>query len=216
MNTVRKCIRHQRDEMILTFFVNEMHRLAEKNPNMTPALNKQFGSDTWRLALEETTEATRKEAFGAIFESSLKQQDDKLGTGRFGIRVQNQTSRYELVFATHSESGLECWSNMIWRVDKIAGRGASAHLAEEPDLFGEPITTPLRDALLTLGGSEVSWDKLVSLTLHMNFKETHLRKVLYALNEAGLAFRIEPLESKSDWPTGCRVRIYDESEVSNT
>jgi three-Cys-motif partner protein len=214
MDTIRKCLANRRDELILTFFVNEMHRLAEKNPNMAPALDRHFGDNSWRSALPMTTESNRKEAFSTLFDAALR-KDRSLRSGRLGIRVSNHTSRYDLVFATHSDSGLECWNNMAWRVDRVSGRGMSIESAQEPDLFGEPVTARLYDAIAGLAGTETSWNALVSLALRLNFKETHLRQVLDSLNRAGLAIRTEPLLSKSDWPTDCKVRIYDQEDLAD-
>lgn len=211
MEHLEKCLKGQRNEVILTFFVDEMNRFAAGNPNMAPALDRQYGNSSWRNALTEVTESNRKQAFTSEFRSALEQRC-RVFTSSFGISVKNATSRYDLVFATHSDKGLECWTSMTWRIDTIAGRRSSAATAEQPDLFGIADTSDLEDEILMRAGDELSWTDLVALASRAQFKETHLRQALTALNDRGLAFRIDPIEAQTPWPSGSRIQVHSPDE----
>jgi three-Cys-motif partner protein len=209
---LEKCLAGQRNEVILTFFVDEMNRFAEGNPNMAPALDRQYGNNSWRNALSEVTESNRKQAFTSEFRSALGQRCGVL-TSSFGISVRNATSRYDLVFATGSDAGLECWTKMTWRIDTITGRRSSAATAEQPDLFGIADTSDLEAEILKRAGDELGWTELVALASRAQFKETHLRQALTALNDRGLAFRIAPIEAQTPWPSGSRVQVHSPDEL---
>lgn len=112
MSHLKKCLAGLRDEVVLTFFVDEMYRFAEKNPNMAPALTRQYGNDSWHRALSKTGELAQKQAFTSLFCSVLEESAEVL-TRSFGVCAKNSTSRYELVFATHSDKGLE-WPSVSY------------------------------------------------------------------------------------------------------
>ncbi|GAA4930908.1 three-Cys-motif partner protein [Actinomycetospora succinea] len=208
MADLMKCVAGPRDEFILTFFANEMYRLAGKNDNLSPALDRHFGSNAWRKALIYRGEAERKQAFVDVFAEGVKSRG-QFEVADFGIRVANMSPRYSLILATRDMSGLQCWNSMAWHIDRVAGRGQKSGMEDQFDLFGGQSEYPrLEGELQGLAGREASWSQLVDTTLRCGFKETHLRQVLTRLNEKGLAFRASKLENKTPWPTGCAVRFY--------
>jgi hypothetical protein len=54
-------------------------------------------------------------------------------TGTFSISSKNESARYSLVFATHSDSGLQCFNQTKWRLNKHRGH----HISEKRGL-GQP------------------------------------------------------------------------------
>lgn len=214
MENLKRCLAGPRNEVILTFFVDEMYRLAGKNPNMAPALDRQFGNASWRGALDVIGEGAKKESFTSSFCESLA---DACGvkTASFGIRMKNASSRYELIFGTRADAGLECWAGMTWAIDRIAGRRTSMSDAGQDDLFSSVDTSRLQAALVEFAGREMSWADLVAISARNQFKETHLRSALDELNALGLALRTSPIEAKTDWPTGCAVQLHSPMELEN-
>jgi three-Cys-motif partner protein len=209
---VAACLTGQRDEVIVTFFADEMHRFWTR-AGWDGVLDRHFGSDVWRSATVHTSEGTRKEGFVAAYRDVLARRG--LLTGHFGVRVRNESARYHLVFATHNGSGLVCWNPVAWKLDPFAGTGASAATAEQPDLFGVPYLEPLRAALKAHSGTEQPWRSLLTESVQRGFVEKHLREALDGLAEEGLAFRVHPMKSRTPWPEGCIVRFYapEDTEV---
>jgi three-Cys-motif partner protein len=195
-----------RDEVISTFFVDEVYRFCNK-PDWAGTLNRYFGGDHWRKALEERTEGGRKLALVNTYKEGL--QELGAHTGSFGVRVRNEAARYELVYATHSEFGLKCWNPVGWRLDPLTGRGSTVQNAGAMTLFDEaPGVSPLRAALDALQGTEVRWAQLVSIALRTNHTEAQLRQTLSDMAYEGLAVRVAPGMAKTDWPEGSTVRFY--------
>jgi three-Cys-motif partner protein len=207
MDQLAICLAGTRDEVILTFFVDEMYRFAGKNPNMGPAMTRLFGSGCWEAATNRGTEASTKDALVKQFRETLQRRCGVL-TGEFGVCVKNATARYYLVFATHDEHGMNCWNQMVWKWDPAAGRAASAASAGQPDLFGEPVTDRLRREFEGTESGEVRFDQLVSRATRLGFTKPHVRQVLTAMARDGVAFRVEPLDARTSWPEGCGVRFY--------
>jgi three-Cys-motif partner protein len=208
--TVIACLAGRRDEAVVTFFVDEMHRFCTRD-GFDKALNRHFGSGRWTTARDVAGEGPRKEALVTAYREGLDAEG--LLTGHFGVRVRNDTARYHLVFATHSEYGLKCWNPVKWKLDSFAGTGASAATAEQPDLFGVSYIGELRTALRAYSGTEQSWRALLAQTIQRGFMERHLREALDALAAEGLAFRVDRTEARSAWPEGCIVRFYEPEDA---
>jgi three-Cys-motif partner protein len=207
---VSACLSGPRDEVIVTFFAEEMHRFCTRE-GFGKALDRHFGSDRWAAARSVTSEGLRKEALVAAYCQALQEQG--VLTGHFGVRVRNETARYHLVFATHSEHGLKCWNPVTWKLDSYAGSGASAATATQPDLFGVSHLDELRAVLRTHSGTEQPWKTLLTETVRRGFMVKHLREALDDLAADALAFRVHPTEAHTPWPEECVVRFYDPEDA---
>ncbi len=204
-SVVRASLVAQRDEAIITFFVDEMHRFCTR-AGFGQVLDDHFGSDVWSQSARIRSESARKEALADAYCRVLDGQG--LLTGRFAVRVRNETARYYLVFATHSQYGLQCWNPVKWKLDSYGGAGASAATVNQPDLFGTSDIAVLRSALVAYAGEEKPWDELLGVSNRLGFMEKHLRDALDALAQDGLAFRVHPTDAKTNWPAGSVVRFY--------
>jgi hypothetical protein len=212
---VDSCLRHLRDEIVLTFFVDEVYRFLNSPPHV-PALTRYFGTDSWKklrpLALRRD-EPGCKEALIDLYRRELERRSG-VRTGSFSVGVKNQTPRYALVFATHNEHGLGCWTPLTWRLDENSGQ-IHTMKPEQPDLFTIDVSPAekLSEELKVLAGREVSWAELTDLTLRRNYLEKHLREALNLLGAAGFAIRVSPLNSRTPWPRDSVVRFYTTEDV---
>ena len=206
---IRECLRSPRDEVLVTWFADELYRFRG-DAGKEHAIDVHFGTDAWRQTRRVAGEAACKAELLKIYQESLQSLPD-VHTGAFEIASKNETARYALILATHSDAGLECFNQMKWRLDPYLGRQASEKRGlDQPGLFDEdPDLSPLRTWLESLAGAAAGFDELARKAGRMGFKETHLRKVLSSLAEDGLAVREEPLDyTKTPWPAGSTIRFY--------
>jgi three-Cys-motif partner protein len=206
---VRACLASPRDEVLITWFADEIYRFCG-DPSKEQAIDRHFGTQDWHQARHVAGEAHRKEALLETYQQSL-QSLPQVHTGAFSIAGKNETARYSLVFATHSDAGMKCFNSTKWRMDPSRGH----HVSEkrnigQADLFGDtPFTSKLRSWLETQAGTSASFEDLARHAGRLGFQEKHLRAEMSNLAEDGLAVREHPLEhTRTPWPTECRVRFY--------
>jgi three-Cys-motif partner protein len=205
---IRECMRAPRDEVLITWFADELYRFRA-DPGKARAIDTHFGTTEWQQARQVNGESAGKAELLKIYEDSL-QSLPGVHTGAFEVASKNETARYALILATHSDSGLECFNQMKWRMDPYRGRQASEKRLGQPSLFDDdPLLAPLRPWLESLAGTAVNFDDLTQEAGRRGFKETHMRTVLTDLAEDGLAVREEPLDyTRTPWPSGSRIRFY--------
>ncbi len=199
------CLRGERDEAVITSFTDEMHRFCNRE-NFDKTLDTHFGSAIWKPAATFTTESARKQALVRAYRDALEAEG--LMTEDFGVRVRNDTPRYSLIFATHSESGLKCWNPVKWKLDSYAGSGASASTVMQPDLFGISVMDELRETLESFAGTQQTWETLLGQATRAGYMERHLREALDGMAAEGLAIRVAPTDARSAWPDTSVVRFY--------
>ncbi|MFD5819375.1 three-Cys-motif partner protein TcmP [Streptomyces sp. NPDC127038] len=211
---IRQCLTSPRDEVLFTLFTNELHRFCERE-NFDKTMTTYFGGDHWQAAVSgDRRAALRKDAFARAYQDGFRQHE--LFTSSFGVKISNQSARYHLILATHSEAGLKCWAPMAWKLDGYSGQGASADSLDAPTLFAEEaVESRLDTALKGYAGTEQRWETLSSRAAQLNYMDKHLRLSLTKLASQGLAFRVEPVRARSDWPEGCTVRFYAPEDVAD-
>lgn len=206
---MRDCLAGPRDELLVTWFADEIYRFCG-DPTKERAIDQHFGTPIWRQARRAVGESARKEELLRVYQESLESLRD-VHTGAFSIASKNETARYSLVFATHSDAGMRCFNDMKWRMDPYRGH----HVSEKRNLYqvglfdDMPILTPLRTWLESLAGQALSFDELIRHTVRLGYRETHLRTELSDMAAEGLAVREEPLDyTRTPWPSGSRIRFY--------
>jgi three-Cys-motif partner protein len=201
---VARCLGLPKDEVLITWFADEIYRFCEV-PSFQAVLTAHYGGDTWRDALAVTGEHERKAAFMRLYREKLESLP-KVKTGELSITSKNETARYSIVLATHSDSGLACWNPVKWGLDPAAGRAASErHVATMP-LFDE--TSSLRAALRNRAGASATFGELQTEARRLGFLDRQLRAVLDDMSADGLAVRESPLDARTAWPEDCVVRFY--------
>ncbi|MFG1832971.1 three-Cys-motif partner protein TcmP [Micromonospora chersina] len=204
---VRKCLRGSRDEVLITWFADEIYRFCE-DPNKANAMTRHFGGDHWKGALSRMGETARKDALLAAYQEGL--QALGLLTNAVSISSRNETARYSLVFATHNERGLECFNPVKWRLDPVKGSTINENRGmQQTDLFsGLPVVDELRTYLESLEGRAVPFVALAREAQRLGYLEKHLRATLDELAVDGRAVRETPLKASTRWPVESVIRFY--------
>jgi hypothetical protein len=208
-NLVKACLAQPRDEVLVTWFADEIYRFCGDKTKHR-ALDGHFGTSTWRRALEIHGEGARKEMLLQAYRESIETLPQVV-TGDFSISSKNEAARYSIVFATHSVAGLECFTQMSWRMDKYRGKRINEFRGlDQPGLFDDqPQVNPLRAKLETLAGESHSMTDLTQIALRLGFKQTHLRQVLTDMAADGMAAHESPLDyTRSPWPDDSIIRFY--------
>src|SRR5260370_4227462 len=212
---VQDCMSGPRDEVLITWFADEIYRFSQ-DPAKEPAIDRHFGTGTWRQTRKITGESARKEKLLQLYQESL-QQLPGVHTGAFSIASKNETARYALVFATHSDARMECFNQTRRRMDPYRGHHVSEkRSAGQMGLFDDtPELSPLRKWLESKAGQAISLEELARQAGRRGYKETHLRPTRPDMAEDGLAFPEEPLAStRTLGPAGSRIRFYSAPNVS--
>ncbi len=204
---VKACLARPYDEVLITWFSDELYRFCEHEPKHA-AIDRHFGHSEWRKALEVTGEAPRKEALLGAYRLGLESLDH-IKTEAISISSKNAHARYSIVFATHSDKGLQCFNQAKWSIDPHRGKSVNEKAVSQDSLFDfEPDLGPLRQKLAALAGHAHTFESLAAATIRNGFKETHLRTVLSEMAADGTAIREHPLDAKSPWPPGSLIRFY--------
>jgi hypothetical protein len=202
-SAVSACAARKKNEVIVTLMLDETHRYLS-NPAMSDVLDRLFGDSSWRKLDPSAPVAQSKQAISRLYRDRL----ESLGchTGAFDVQARGLTGRYALIFGTHHESGLQCWNDASWSLDKNAGKGSSPQLA-----FGfEPEIDRLVAHIRTLAGSTVAFGQLTSWAAANGYKETHVRQALDELLAEGMVVRIHPVaeERRSPWPGDAVIKVF--------
>jgi hypothetical protein len=136
-------------------------------------------------------------------------------TSAFSISSKNATARYSIIFATHSDKGLECWNPVKWGLDPAAGIAVSEKRGRQEALFDD--RSGLAEALRRRVGTAASFEDLRVEAIRLGFMESQLRTTLDELRDDGLAVRERPLDTdaRSPWPSDSLIRFYDEAEADS-
>lgn len=205
---VRACLARPRDEVLVTWFADEIYRFCE-DASKADALDRHFGGSHWKAALASTGESKRKVGLLDAYQSGLRRLPE-VRTNAVSISSKNETARYSLVFATHSDYGLECFNPVKWKLDPVQGAMVNERRGmDQGDLFAStPIVDHLHAYLIGLAGTAVSFTQLVREAQRLGYMERHLRSALNDLAADGVAVREQPLQARTKWPDGSLIRFY--------
>jgi three-Cys-motif partner protein len=205
---VQDCLLQPKDEVLITWFADEIYRFCE-DPAKTDALDRHFGGGHWRTSLDTIGEGRRKRALLDAYQRRLEELPD-VRTATFSISVKNETARYSLVYATHSDYGLACFNPVRWKLDPAQGAAASERrsLGQGDLLADTPIVSKLQAYLDDRTGQAVTFSELSREASRLGFLPKHLRQALDQMAAEGLAVRQEPLKATTRWPEHSLIRFY--------
>lgn len=210
---VKQCLSQPFDELLITWFSDEIYRFCER-AGFDQTLDAHYGGDHWRSALARRTEQDRKAALTRAYQDGLEALPN-VKTSAFSISSKNATARYSIIFATHSDKGLECWNPVKWGLDPAAGIAVSEKRGRQEALFDD--RSGLTEALRSRAGTAASFEDLRVEAIRLGFMESQLRTTLDELRDDGLAVRERPLDTdaRSPWPSDSLIRFYDEAEADS-
>ncbi|TMR93939.1 three-Cys-motif partner protein TcmP [Nonomuraea basaltis] len=205
---VKACLQRPRDEVLVTWFADELYRFCEHAPKQA-AIDRHFGGSAWRAALEVRGEGPRKEALLKAYREGIERLSGSTFTESFSVASKNAHARYSLVFATHDMRGMTCFNQAKWRMDPHRGMSANEWKYGQPTLFDpEPDLSGLRGKLESLAGQARTFEYLVNQAQRLGFTEPQVRTTLTRMDEDGLAIRQSPVKSTTPWPAGSLIRFY--------
>ncbi|GAA1018507.1 hypothetical protein Aple_081340 [Acrocarpospora pleiomorpha] len=205
---VRACLRRPRDEVLITWFADEIYRFCE-DPSKEAALDRHFGHGAWREARKVRGEGPRKEALLKAYRQGIESLPGNTFTESFSVASKNAHARYSLMFATHDMRGMACFNQAKWRTDPHRGQSANEWTYERPTLFDpEPDLSRLRRGFESFAGHARTFESLVNLAQRLGFTEPQVRTTLNEMAEDGLAIRESPVKSKTPWPAASLIRFY--------
>jgi three-Cys-motif partner protein len=205
---VRASLNRPRDEVLVTWFADEIYRFCEDSTKIN-SMDRHFGGSQWTKALESRGESARKLALLDAYQQRLRDLPNVF-TNTFSISGKNETARYSIVYATHSEAGLQCFNPVRWKLDPVQGAAANERRGmHQGDLFAEaPVITKLRVHLNSLAGQAVSFTDLSRVATNLGHLPKHLRQALDEMAEEGRAVREMPLSATTRWPENSVIRFY--------
>lgn len=162
---VEEVLRASSCEVLVNFMFEEINRFLaqEQQPDNFDEL---FGCSDWREGIEIKEPAQRVKFLHDLYTRQLRQAAGARFVRSFAMRNERNTMDYFLFFATNNELGIKKMKEAMWRVDlilqKFGGRDATVKDVEQFVVCETP------------------------------FRETHHKKVLKELEEAGGMAAIDP------------------------
>ena len=192
---VAEVLRAQSCEVLITFMFEEINRfLAQgQQPDNFDGL---FGCRDWREGIDINLPRERVKFLHDLYQRQLVQAAGASFVRSFAMRNERNTMDYFLFFATNNELGLKKMKEAMWRLDESGtytfsdstDPSQSVLFALEPD---RQLLTRLM--IGKFAGIETTPSEIEHFVIRNTaFRETHYRKVLQALEEAGKIAPINP------------------------
>jgi three-Cys-motif partner protein len=196
---VAKIMRAQSCEVLVTFMFEEINRFLgqEQQPNNFDDL---FGCSDWREGIKIKIPRERVKFLHDLYQRQLSQAAGAKFVRSFAMRNERDTTDYFLFFATDNERGLRKMKEAMWRVDEsgtytfsdATDPNQSVLFASEPDR--QFLTNLIVDKF---SGLQTTPNAIEHFVVHDTaFRETHYKKVLQALEEAGLIVPLNPTANR--------------------
>ncbi len=155
-----------------------------------------FGCRDWREGINIKLPRERVKFLHDLYQRQLTQAAGAKFVRSFAMRNERDTTDYFLFFATNNELGLKKMKEAMWRVDESGTYTFSD--ATDPNqsvLFSaEPDRQLLKRLIVNkFSGVETTLNEIERFVVHQTpFRETHYKKVLQALEEAGNIVPVNP------------------------
>ena len=192
---VEEVLRAPSCEVLVNFMFEEINRFLaqEQQPDNFDEL---FGCSDWREGIDIKEPAQRVKFLHDLYTRQLRQAAGARFVRSFAMRNERNTMDYFLFFATNNELGLRKMKEAMWRVDEsgtytfsdATNPNQSVLFTLEPDrkLLGRLI-------LQRFGGQDTAVKDVERFVVcETPFRETHHKKVLKELEEAGDMAAIDP------------------------
>jgi three-Cys-motif partner protein len=192
---VAEVLRAQSCEVLITFMLEEINRFLSQGqqPDNFDAL---FGCRDWREGINIKLPRERVKFLHDLYQRQLTQAAGANFVRSFAMRNERNTMDYFLSFATNNELGLRKMKEAMWRLDESGTYTFSD--ATDPNQSMLFTAEPDRRFLTRLivdkfAGVETTPNQIERFVVRETpFRETHYRKVLQALEEAGKIIPIDP------------------------
>jgi three-Cys-motif partner protein len=196
---VAKILQAPNCEVLITFMFEEINRFLSQN-QQPDNFDELFGCRDWRKGIEIKLPAERLKFLHDLYQRQLTQAAGAKFVRSFGMRNERNSMDYFLFFATNNELGLRKIKEAMWRVDE--GGTYTFSDATDPNqsvLFAaEPDRQLLSRSLVQkFAGTETSPDEIEKFVVRETpFRETHYKKVLQSLENAGVIIPVDPAPTR--------------------
>lgn len=192
---VAQVLRAQSSEVLITFMFEEINRFLSQG-QQPDNFDELFGCPHWRQGTNIKVPGERIKFLHDLYQRQLKQAAGASFVRTFAMRNERNTMDYFLFFATNNELGLKKMKEAMWRVDESGTYSFSD--ATDPNqavLFAAEPDRALLSRLIVdrFAGSETTSTEIEHFVVRDTpFRETHYKKVLQVLEEAGIIIAVDP------------------------
>jgi len=182
-------------EVLVNFMFEEINRFLDQEQQ--PAnFDELFGCRDWREGIKIKEPPQRVKFLHDLYARQLVEAGGATFVRSFAMRNKRNAMDYFLFFATNNELGLKKMKEAMWRVDES---GAFA-FSDATDPNQTVLFTPEPDRKLLgklildrFGGKDAKVKELEAFVVRETpFRETHYKKVLGELEDAGQLVVIDP------------------------
>lgn len=192
---VAKVLQAQSCELLITFMFEEINRFLSQG-QQPDNFDELFGCSDWREGINIKVPSERLKFLHDLYQRQLKQAGGARFVRSFAMRNDRNTMDYFLFFATNNERGLKKMKEAMWRVDEsgtytfsdATDPNQSVLFTAEPDR--QLLTRMILDGF---AGKETTVKDVEQFVVcETPFRETHYKKVLKGLEEAGQVAAVDP------------------------
>ena len=186
-------------EVLITFMFEEINRFLAQE-QLPEIFDDLFGCGDWREGVGIKEPAQRLKFLHDLYARQLSQAGGARFVRSFAMRNEGNLMDYFLFFATNNELGLRKMKESMWRVDE----GGTYTFSDATNPNQAVLFTPEPDrqllgrlVLQRFGGKDAQVKGVEQFVVcETAFRETHYKKVLKELEEAGDLIAIDPPASR--------------------
>jgi three-Cys-motif partner protein len=192
---VAKVLQAQSCEVLITFMFEEINRFLSQG-RQPDNFDELFGCRDWRDGIKIKVPSERLKFLHDLYQRQLEQSAGARFVRSFAMRNERNTMDYFLFFATNHELGLRKMKEAMWQMDKSGTYTFSD--ATDPNQSVLFTADPDRRLLSRLivgrfaGQETILKDVEQFVVCETPFRETHYKKVLKELEEAGQVAAVGP------------------------
>lgn len=210
---VERLMRHPRCEVLINFNFEELNRFLPVRSQWSH-IDRQFGTDSWREAMEITEPQARQRLLHETYKGQLEHAAKIKYVRSFQMVNEGNRTDYFLFFGTNGYEGLRQMKHAMWRVDPIgAYRFSDRSVFNQPYLIEPaPDYVALKQLILHQfeGKGYFRIDELEKfVVVETPFLDTHYKRgVLRVMEDAGqLLVQDDSRKRRFTYPSGTRIRI---------
>lgn len=210
---VKRLMRHQRCEVLITFMYEEINRFLTQE-QMPEHFDRLFGCPAWKQARDLPSAGQRKGFLRDLYRTQLEHEAGATFVRSFEMLNRDNRPDYFLFFGTKSIAGLKKMKEAMWKVDETGTFQFSDATDPGQSVLFEagPDATDLRRRLLAkFRGVEVGIEELEEFVLVQTpYRETHLRKTVLIPMEKAAPPELQVVSAptnrkRTHFPPGTRV-----------
>lgn len=212
---VKRLMKHQRCEVLITFMYEEINRFLSQR-DVPEHFDQLFGTNEWRRALDFGNPGERKAFLRDLYRRQLEREAGITFVRSFEMFNRSNRADYFLFFGTKSVEGLKKMKEAMWKIDETGTfQFSDATDPSQSVLFEKgPDGPDLRRRILErFRGKAVPIKELETFVVtETSYRETHVRKHVLVPMEAASPPQLgivsaSPSRRKRSYPPGTVIRF---------